>query len=70
MEILLAIALGFGGGWFFHQPSPIDCTNSALVITSCPEPTPITDASFGGHINKLQEIGASYRECRAACLVK
>lgn len=68
MEILLALAIGFGGGWFFHAPSQIDCVDNGLVVASCPELTEQTDPTFGGTILKLQEVGGQYRACRAACL--
>jgi len=68
MEILLALALGFGGGLYLNTPSAMDCKNDALVIASCPEPTPQTEPSFGATILKLQEVGGQYRECRAACV--
>ena len=68
MEIILALALGFGGGWYFKAPSALDCKDSALVTVSCPEPTPLTDPTFGGFVLKTQELGGQYRECRAACL--
>lgn len=68
MEILLALILGFGGGWYFHEPSPIDCRDEGLIVSACPELTPQTDPTFGGTILKLQEVGGQYRECRAACI--
>lgn len=68
MEIILAFVLGFGGGWYFKQPTQLDCKDSALIIISCPEPTPLTDPTFGGFVLKTQEIGSQYRECRTACL--
>jgi len=68
MEILLALTLGFGGGWYLHEPSPIDCKNDALIVASCPPPTPQADPSFGSTILKLQEVGGQYRECRQACV--
>jgi hypothetical protein len=68
MEIILALAIGFGGGWFMHKPSQLDCRNDALITVSCPELTPITDSTFGGHIIKLQAVGSTYMECRSACI--
>ena len=68
MEIILAIVLGFGGGWYFKEPTQLDCKNQPLVTTSCPEQTPLIDPTFGGYVLKVQEIGGQYRECRAACL--
>lgn len=68
MEILLAIALGFGGGWYAHKPDPIDCKDDALIIASCPPLTRLEDATFGGHVIKLQEIASQYRACRTACV--
>jgi hypothetical protein len=72
MEIilLLSLALGFGGGWFLKSPTQLDCVDKSLSTVSCPEPTPLTDATFGGHILKVQELGGQYRECRRACLSK
>ena len=67
MEIVLALVIGFGGGWWVHTPSKLDCRNEALVVTSCPPLTAQTDPTFGGTILKLQEVGGQYRECRAAC---
>lgn len=68
MEILLALLIGFGGGWWVHTPSKFDCRDDALVVASCPPTAPQTDPSFGGTILKLQEVGGQYRECRAACV--
>lgn len=68
MEILLALALGFGGGWYLHDPSPIDCKNDALIISSCPPLTRLDDPSFGGFVLKLQEVAGQYNECRTSCL--
>jgi hypothetical protein len=68
MEILLAILLGFGGGWYVHQPDKFDCKEDALIVASCPQLTTLDDATFGGHILKLQEVAGQYRECRQACL--
>lgn len=68
MEILLAIALGFGGGWYLHKPAPIDCKDEALITASCPPLTRLDDATFGGHVIKLQEIASQYRACRTACV--
>jgi hypothetical protein len=68
MELLLALLIGFGGGWFLTPAKAADCRDEALVIASCPPPTELTDTSFGGHILKVQEQGAQYRECRAACV--
>lgn len=70
MELLLALALGFAGGWYVHSPSPMDCKDSALITASCPELTPQTDPTFGATILKLQEVGGQYRECRTACLLR
>ena len=68
MEILLALVIGFGGGWYVHNPSPIDCTNDALIVASCPPLTPLDDLTFGGHILKLQDMAGTYNECRKACV--
>lgn len=68
MEIILALVIGFGGGWYFKTPTSLDCKDSALIAVSCPEPTPLTDSSFGGFVLKTQELGGQYRECRTACL--
>ena len=66
MEIILAIVIGFGGGWFFKPVDKVDCIDQTLVIASCPPPTKLTDPSFGGHVLKLQEVAGQYRECRKA----
>jgi len=68
MEIILALVLGFGGGWYIHQPSAIDCKDDALIVASCPTLTRLDDPSFGGHILKLQEVAGQYNECRKACV--
>ena len=69
MEILLAIALGFGGGWWLTPTKVItDCTDPALIVSSCPPLTMLEDPSFGSHIIKLQEVAGQYKECRKACL--
>ena len=68
MEILLYIALGFGGGWYFHTPDAIDCKDDALIIASCPALTPLEDSTFGSHVLKLQEVAGQYRACRTACV--
>ena len=68
MELLIALAIGFGGGWFLHTPGATDCKNDALVTASCPPLTIQTDPSFGATILKLQEVGGTYRECRKACV--
>ena len=68
MEILLALLIGFGGGWFIAPTRSVDCRDEALVIAACPPPTELVDRTFGGHLLKVQEQGGQYRECRAACL--
>lgn len=68
MEIILALALAFGGGWYLHKPSQLDCKDDALIVASCPTLTPLTDPSFGAHVLKLQEVGGLYNECRKACV--
>jgi len=68
MEILLAILIGFGGGWYIAPAQKIECTDKALVIASCPPLIPLTDPSFGGHILQLQKDSGQYKECRKACL--
>lgn len=68
MELLLALVVGFGGGWFYHKPAPIDCKDEALIVSSCPTLTALEDNTFGGHILKLQEVASQYRECRTACV--
>jgi hypothetical protein len=68
MEILLAIVIGFGGGWFFSPVERVECKDDALIISSCPAPSPLTDPSFGGHILKLQEVAGQYRECRKSVI--
>jgi len=68
MEILLALLIGFGGGWYVAPTKTVDCRDNALVIASCPPPTEMTDPSFGAYVLKVQEQGGQYRECRAACL--
>lgn len=68
MEIMLALCIGFAGGWFYKEPSQVDCRNDALIITSCPALTKLDDATFGGHVLKLQEVAGQYNECRKACV--
>lgn len=68
MEIILALLLGAGGGWYLHTPDKFDCKDDALIVASCPDPTPQTDPSFGATILKLQDVGGQYRICREACV--
>ena len=68
MEIILALLLGAAGGWYAHTPDKFDCKDNALIITSCPEPTPQTGFTFEETILKLEIVGGEYRTCRAACL--
>ena len=70
MEIILAFVIGFGGGWYFKEPTPLDCQDTPLTTVSCPELTPITDPTFGGYVLKVQEIAGQYRECRQSVLSK
>lgn len=49
-----------------HSPEPAQ--PSPLVVASCPELTPLADASFGATTAKLVEVAGQYRECRAAAL--
>lgn len=41
---------------------------SPLVIASCPELTPLVDATFGATTAKLVEVAGQYHLCRAAAL--
>lgn len=39
-----------------------------LVVASCPELTPLNDASFGATTAKLVSVGGQYNICRTAAL--
>ena len=39
-----------------------------LVVSSCPELTPLADDSFGTIARKLVEVAGIYHECREAAL--
>ena len=40
------------------------------MLVSCPELAPLADDSMGSLLAKVVELGNTYRECRAAALVK
>lgn len=62
---LLACGLLAGCPWPLAPPPPEDMS---LLITSCPERTPLTGDSFGDWVLKAQEVGGQYDICRAAAL--
>lgn len=39
-----------------------------LLLASCPPLQPLSDDTFGAIVLKLEEVGTTYRKCRAAAL--
>lgn len=68
MEIILALVIGFGGGWYIAPTQRVECADRALITVACPQLQPLTDATFGGHILQIQQDSGRYLECRRACL--
>ncbi len=54
---------GCGSSTKLSRPEP-----NPLLTVSCPELTPLTDASFGATTIKLIEVAGLYYRCRAAAL--
>ena len=68
IEIILALALTFGAGFYVgHENPTVSCLNAPLIETNCIELQPPTDPSFGATTSKLIEVVGQYRKCKAAC---
>ena len=68
IEIIAALALSFGAGYFVgHENPTVSCLDATLIETNCVELDPPTDPSFGATTSKLIEVVGQYRKCKAAC---
>lgn len=50
------------------SPSMPPLPDRALIISSCPELTPLQNDSFGATSAKLVEVAGIYYQCRTAAL--
>lgn len=67
IEVLLVIAIFFGGYEVGHKNSVVSCESSPLVVSSCVGIQPPQDDSFGSTTVSYVSLVGQYRKCKAAC---
>lgn len=68
MNILLAILIGFGGGWYIAPTQKVECRDVALIQSECPPLPKMVGDDFGATTITLMQDSARYQNCRKACL--
>ena len=67
IEILVALALSFGSGWYVaHENPTVSCLDQPLITTNCIHVEPPINDTFGATANKLLELKLQYDKCSAA----
>ena len=68
IEIIVALALSFGGGyWYGHETPTVSCLNADQVVQSCIDIQPPKDLTFGETTDALMSAVKQYRKCQSAC---
>lgn len=68
MEILLALVLGFGGGYFYKGDHvEAECKSEPLITANCPTILPPEDDTFGATTRSYTSLVDQYQKCKAAC---
>lgn len=68
IEIILVLAVTFGGGWYAgHENPTVSCLSEPLIKATCVEIHPPVDDSFGATTTSYIDLIGTYRKCKAAC---
>ena len=68
LEIILVLAVTFGGGWYVgHENPTVSCIDESLVTANCVELQPPVDDSFGAMTSSYIDHIGIYKRCKAAC---
>ena len=68
IEIIAALALSFGAGYFVgHEKPTVSCLDNAQITATCTDIEPPSDDSFGATTESYHTLIKKYRQCKAVC---